>query len=84
MQSVHGSTILAFPRRRKRGPKVRTGPSAAVITLPTLRRTQDAISEASSPVEQLATIMDYASRKYGTNRPPVDVLIAELLHARSH
>ena len=78
MACTKSNTVVAFPKSKKRGPKVRTGQSAAIITLPTRDHALAALSEASSGIEQLLAIMSLVERKYGTNRPPANVIVNEL------
>jgi hypothetical protein len=85
MENVSSSTVISFPKSKKRGPKVRKGPVAAIITMPTLDRALAAIHEAESSVEQLKAMMSYADLKYGHDRanlpPPVE-FAKEIFHGR--
>lgn len=82
MANAVSGNVIAFPKSKKRGPKVCTGPSAEVITLPTRDHVLTALSETNSPVEKMVVLMAYADRKYGTNRPSasdLSALVNELL-----
>jgi hypothetical protein len=82
MESTQAGNVLTFPKSKKRGPKVRTGPSAEVVTLPTMDRAVSAIRDASTNVERLMAIMDWAKLKYGKkNLPTADVLARDLRSA---
>jgi hypothetical protein len=78
MESTQASNVLTFPKSKKRGPKVRTGPSAKVFALPTLDRAIAAIDEASSNVDRLVAIMSWVEQKYGATLPSPCVMLSEL------
>lgn len=78
MQSTISNVVVAFPKPKKRGRRLRTSPSAVVITLPTRNHAIAAIREATSGVDQMVAMMAYVERKYGSKRPPAEILIKEL------
>ncbi|HUB89063.1 MAG TPA: hypothetical protein VMA74_04955 [Dyella sp.] len=76
MQSTSGN-IIAFPEPRKRGRKSRTGPCAEVVTLP-VPDTIEAYRSATSDVDRLTALMEWAYQEYGRKPPHPDVMVDRL------
>lgn len=79
MNASQISNVITFPRPMKRGRKVRTGPRAEVIALPSADDLLFDVASATDPIAQLIAVMNWERRKYGANRPAPGVAISEML-----